>query len=478
MANLDERKRDVEILRERLSRLSAAVQHINTRLDPDAVLPEDWSGWAVVDSWCGRYGSGANRPRRPTGVSWSRPSVRIHLLRLRSPCWYSSLVVRCAHSFVTLDSIPRWLRSLPLAGFVVEVRIDIRLARWTVVGCLCALLGLACQSSSDRNLSEPGSRRTGPIAVQEEHVSEPLEDTSPRPAWAPVSFEQDDHRITVLLSGKPFTAFHFGDEWNKPFLHPLRTSSGTVISREYPAQPRPSEKRDYDWHGGISYGHGDLNGHDFWGSLGGDKTGVVVPLFEPVFEGGAERGLLVAEFGFQTPDGRLLGNAFHRYTFSQLGHLILIDAVIAIRANQGQSLRFGDTEGGFAMSLSDDFREDRGAVLLNSDGRRGSASIWGQSARWVDYSAIVSGKWVGVALLDHPSNLRHPARWYARAFGLCTASLFGLGNFTGDNAQDGTYTLPRGETLRFGYRVIIHEGRMAAEEIERLYADFATRRDP
>ena len=144
-------------------------------------------------------------------------------------------------------------------------------------------------------------------------------------------------------------------------------------------QPRPGEKRDHDWHRGIWHGHGDLNGHDLWRELGRDTTGMVVPLSEPAFEGGAERGMLVAEFGFRNADGQVLGSAFHRYMFSQLHSLILIDAALAIRADREQDLVFGDTDdGGFAVRLSDEFRQDHGAVLLNSEGQRNTENIWGQ----------------------------------------------------------------------------------------------------
>ena len=31
-------------------------------------------------------------------------------------------------------------------------------------------------------------------------------------------------------------AFYYGDEWDKPFLYPLRTVSGRVLSRRYPSK--------------------------------------------------------------------------------------------------------------------------------------------------------------------------------------------------------------------------------------------------
>src|SRR5262249_22510661 len=36
--------------------------------------------------------------------------------------------------------------------------------------------------------------------------------------------------LAVNLDGKPFTIFHFGMDANKPFLSPLRSASGKIIT--------------------------------------------------------------------------------------------------------------------------------------------------------------------------------------------------------------------------------------------------------
>ena len=125
------------------------------------------------------------------------------------------------------------------------------------------------------------------------------------------------------------------------------------------------------------------------------------------------------------------------------------------------------------MRLADAFRQDRGAVLRNSEGQEGTEGIWGQAARWVDYSTAIDGKHVGVAIFDHPSNLRHPTRWHARGYSLCSANPFGTGSFTGHKSNDGSHTVPEGETIAFRYRMILYEGRKAPEQIERLYGQYA-----
>lgn len=298
----------------------------------------------------------------------------------------------------------------------------------------------------------------------------PSED--PRPATVSLKAELD--AVRVYIRDEPFTTLHFGEQWDKPFLYPLRTASGVTVSRGYPIEPREGEESDHAWHRGIWYGHGDISGHDFWRELGRDKTGIMVPLSSPMTEDGAERGTVEMRFGLQAAAGELIGSVLQRYTIWQSGDSNRIDAVLTLDADRGQELRFGDTEdGGFAMRLADEFRQERGAVLRNSAGSLGTENIWGAAARWVDYSAEVDGKAAGVAILDHPSNLRHPSRWHARGYSLCSANPFGLRDFTGDEGADGSHVVPEGSALTLRYRVIIHEGGTSPAMIERWFGEFA-----
>jgi hypothetical protein len=110
--------------------------------------------------------------------------------------------------------------------------------------------------------------------------------------------------------------------------------------------------------------------------------------------------------------------------------------------------------------------------MVNSEGLTGSGAMWGKPARWVKYSATVSGKRVGLVMLDHPSNLRYPTRWHARGYALCAANPFALASFTKNKAADGSYTLPTGKTLRFRYLVIVHDGELSRESIEQYFSKF------
>src|SRR5262245_15768092 len=84
------------------------------------------------------------------------------------------------------------------------------------------------------------------------------------PAWCEVV---DKQSVKIDIGGKPFTEFFVVPENGKPYLHPLRSASGKVITRRYPMESVEGEKHDHPHHTGLWFAHGDVNGLDFWSSL-------------------------------------------------------------------------------------------------------------------------------------------------------------------------------------------------------------------
>jgi len=85
------------------------------------------------------------------------------------------------------------------------------------------------------------------------------------PVSAQVTITQAPEQIAVEIDGKPFTVFHVGgQDLNRPYLHPLRAASGTIVNRSFPAGQLPGETTDHPHHAGLFYGHGDVNGYNYW----------------------------------------------------------------------------------------------------------------------------------------------------------------------------------------------------------------------
>ena len=294
------------------------------------------------------------------------------------------------------------------------------------------------------------------------------------PEEASASAAELEGRVEIRFGGDRYTSFHFGDEWDKPFLHPLGTPSGVRVTRGFPVVSLPAESQDHPWHRGIIWGHGLINGHDFWREQGRDKTARMHLTGAVSHKAGDGAVDIDAGFAMLPPAGQPIGMCHQAYRVEQTGDGMTVDAWITVLADQGQALTFGDTEdGGFGFRFHDAFRQDRGAQLLNSDGLVGSENIWGKRARWVQYSTQVDGKPASVTIFDHPSNLRHLTFWHARDYGLCAANPFGLHDFLGDPEADGSHTVEAGGDLRFRYPVLVADGVTPVPDVERLFEAFA-----
>lgn len=301
---------------------------------------------------------------------------------------------------------------------------------------------------------------------------------------ADVQLIQSTDRVDVQIGGKPFTAFYLSADYTKPFLHPLRSASGKIVTRQFPMKLVEGETRDHPHHRGVWFAHGDVNGYDFWSSDPLNKRMAQKPRIrvEKIIElkNGREQGMLHAVMYWETPEGERLLVEHRRMYFYAHPQLRMVDFDIQLGALK--DVKFGDTkEGTFALRVASELEEPnprgpqkppRTGKIVDSEGRVGSREIWGKRARWVDYSGIVEGEHLGIAVFDHPKNFRHPTYWHARGYGLFAANPFGLHDFLGDNSVDGSLKLNSGDTVRFRYRVVVHPGDAVSADIEKLYNDY------
>ena len=284
--------------------------------------------------------------------------------------------------------------------------------------------------------------------------------------------------ITVNVDGKPFTVFHSGGDANKPFLAPLRSASGKIITRGFPMEKIEGESRDHMHHRGLWFSYDDVNGFKFWEndpSYTKPNMGKIIVKKASLKEGKGS-STLTASMDWRGSNYQMLLVEDREMTFYSDPKLRIIDFLITLTAND--NLIFGDTkEGAFAIRLSDAFTERKGLKIVDSKGRTGMKNVWGKQADWVDYSADVDGEKIGVAMFDHPKNPNYPTFWHARDYGLFALNPFGQQAF--DPKLDIRRTiLARGHQLVFRWRVVIHPGDAESAKIADLYKQFAAKEFP
>jgi hypothetical protein len=289
-----------------------------------------------------------------------------------------------------------------------------------------------------------------------------------------------DGKVTVKLDGELFTEYIY-EGHSKPILYPVLGPGGQPMTRDYPMKEDvDNEARDHPHQKSIWFTHGSINGADFWLEYTSPNAkrqpGQVVQIALKT-EGNA----IEAENEWYSPDKKLLCKDQRKVSFGTTEAGRYIDYQVTFQATEGDVV-FGDTKEGMMgirthprLRLTSDERRGCHTVAgacMNSEGIEGSG-IWGKRAKWVCYWAPFEGGTLGIAIFDHPGNLRHPTWWHARTYGLVAANPFGIHDFEKKPAGTGDYTLEAGKSMTFRYRFLFHKGDAKEADIAGEYAKFA-----
>ncbi|MEM9282614.1 MAG: PmoA family protein [Verrucomicrobiota bacterium] len=295
--------------------------------------------------------------------------------------------------------------------------------------------------------------------------------------------------IMAFYGGNHVTSYHPGYEEGKPFFYPVIGPTGENMTRHWPMKEGfDDEADDHIHHRGMWYGLGKVNGLDFWHFPGDEKkregrqfgvirhkgmNGVSMSKDDLVLK-------LRSEWkSYNEPEKRILSDQREFRFFYRKDGALVIDATFKLIADAGDVKIQDDKEGAWSIRTIPTLRlegEHAKGQIVNSEGIT-NREAWGKRANWVDYYGVDRrGNAVGIAILDHPSNFRHPTWWHARHYGLFTANPFGQGNFEEDAEESaGDYVIENGKSLTFRYRTIFHEGDAESANIAQAFEDFSAR---
>ena len=183
------------------------------------------------------------------------------------------------------------------------------------------------------------------------------------------------------------------------------------------------------------------------------------------------------------------------YKFHGKNDLRIIDRQTTLTTTDGD-VAFNDVKDGFfalrvARELEhpsdkpDVFTDANGietkVKVLNNEGVVGKyksseniegEAVWSTRAKWMNLSGKIGAENIAIAMIDHPKNINYPTYWHARSYGLFALNPLGEKVFS-NGKKTLNFTLKKGESITFNYRVVVKSGELTAAELDKLTADFA-----
>jgi hypothetical protein len=267
-----------------------------------------------------------------------------------------------------------------------------------------------------------------------------------------------DNHIAFLYALRGYT--------NKPYIAVLRGPSGRNVLEDSPA--------DHVHHHGVWWGHGDVNGVDFYleAPAPGRRLGRIEHVSfdditdEPRHYGFVQQLVWIDDESEPMIDERRAVDIHFR---DEEHYTVDLDSTYTAR----RSLAFGTTKESVlpGIRMAEQLTAVCGGHIRTSGGGKGESRNFGQPREWFDYwgerKAIYGLADVveGVAVFDHPSNPNHPNPVFVRAYG--PNSPFQGHHFTGET------TLDAGGSWRYRHRLVIHAGDTEEAGIEQKYDEWA-----
>ena len=298
-------------------------------------------------------------------------------------------------------------------------------------------------------------------------------------------------KVDVLFDGKLFTSYIYPDNLEKPVLYPIYTSTGIVVTRGFPLDPRPNERIDHPHHVGLWFNFGDVNGLDFWNNsyaIPADqksKYGSVKHRKIMKAKSGTKEGILVTASDWIDSEGNILLKDKTDYVFSGEGNRRIIRRTTTLTAQV--PVVFNDNkEGLIGLRVDRAFEEpaDKPEIFLdangiptevafmNNEGVNGvyrnseglqKGDVWGKPTRWVCLSAKKNGTDISIAIIDNEHNPGYPAHSHARGYGLFATNNMGSRVFDKD-APLFRLALETGQAVVFTHTIVIQDGKFLGDD--------------
>jgi hypothetical protein len=281
------------------------------------------------------------------------------------------------------------------------------------------------------------------------------------------SWKQGEEAL-ALMNGKAIVwQYNHKKAEGKPYFHPLSTVDGEVLTWLRP--------KDHPWHRGLWHSWKFINGRNYWEE--DRKTGLskgrteITRITITTNRFSAHIKLSLRYHPPNKPDVMREQRELVIHPPDQNGNYA-IDWTATYTATKGdvkldrtplKGEPRGRSWGGYAGLSARMAKSTRGWTFVNSDQLTNQGLI-GKPAKWVlAFGKTPGGKDAGLAFMDHPDNLRHPSPWYLAK---------GMPYFSPAVLYRGPYTLKKGASLTFRYRVLVESGPTDHNRIETEWKAF------
>lgn len=286
-------------------------------------------------------------------------------------------------------------------------------------------------------------------------------------AHAPAFRAQDkpeDGRLELFANNAYYTAYQYAIGFAKPHIGPIVNKYGENITRyDFEAKEHPHHRSIWFSHGSVTL-DGKSEAVDTWNEFehhGFMKTKAI----ESTVSGDVLCSF-TANNVWTDENGLALCDDHTTVSLTQPEDgVTCLDVDLSLEAVYGDVTLGATKEAGpIAVRMDETLRADRTGTLVSSYGAEGEDEMWMKKACWNDYSGkTAGGHTAGVAVFDNPQNAGYPTYWHSRNYGLFAPNRFYLGS--GEK-------IPAGTSLRFCYRIVIHEGDTEDADIRGKFLDY------
>lgn len=269
--------------------------------------------------------------------------------------------------------------------------------------------------------------------------------------------------LTLTRPGatSPLWSYVYGGK-PKPFFHPLTTPAGYTLSIFEPS--------DHVWQRGLWFAIKFVNGHNFWEEKEHPFATQVTQAPPDVSHNGP-MVTVDSTLVWHGSDGSPLMDEMRTFDYSPIDQdAYALDFTITLMPRVDVEFNrtpFNGKWGGYGGMAFRGNRNWLNTKLLFDDGTQVDRPI-PKTSKWCDLTGLIDGGrecMAGVAMFDHPDNVRHPVGWYG-----------GIGSHHYFNAAflfHEPLTVPNGQAITFQYRVLVHDHVWSADRLNAAWEAWA-----